>query len=215
MVSKKLGGMSTSRNRERTTERILDSARAEFGIRGFAGARIERIARNAGITKALVFYYFKSKSDLYAELVDRLFLDLEARLFPALAKTAPEDLPAALVSAYFDVFDASPDTIRLFIREVTDGGAAIVARMRRPDRAPYLRRLVDEVCRIRGGSPETAGAFILSAMSLILYSFIARDLFGKMFPDRTADEYRAERRVEIVRVLSAAYPAVGAPPRTS
>lgn len=201
--------MTTERNRERTTARILDSARAEFGDRGFAGARIERIARKAGITKALVFFYFKSKSNLYAELVDRLFLDLEARLFPALAETAPEELPAALVSAYFDVFDASPDTIRLFVREVTDGGAAIVARMRRPDRVPYLRRLVGEVRRIRGGSSEAAGAFILSAMSMILYSFIARDLFGKMFPDRTADEYRAERRVEIVRVLSSAYPAGG------
>lgn len=199
--------MTTERNRERTTGRILDSARAEFGDRGFSGARVERIAQRAKVNKALVFYYFKSKSNLYAELVDRLFLALEARLFPALEKTAPDELPAVLVAAYFDVFDASPDTIRLFVREVTDGGAAIVARMRRPDRAPYLRRLAGEVRRIRGGSPEAAGAFILSAMSLILYSFIARELFGKMFPDRTADEYRAERRVEIARVLSAAYPA--------
>lgn len=201
--------MTTERNRERTTARILDSARTEFGDRGFAGARIERIARNAGVTKALVFFYFKSKSDLYAELIDQLFLDLEARLFPALAETTPGDLPAALVAAYFDVFDASPDTIRLFVREVTDGGATILERMRRSDRVPYFRRLVGEVRRIRGGSPEAAGAFILSAMSLILYSFIARDLFGKMFPDRTADAYRAERRVEIARVLLAAYPAGG------
>jgi TetR/AcrR family transcriptional regulator len=45
---------------------ILRSARAEFAARGFAGARVDRIARAAGLNKQLIYYYFGSKQALYA-----------------------------------------------------------------------------------------------------------------------------------------------------
>lgn len=201
--------MTTERNREQTMAKILGAARAEFARQGFAGGRVERIAKAACVNKALVFYYFKSKSNLYAELVDRLFLDLESRLFPALERVTRDDVPAALVGPYFDVFTDHPDTIRLFVREVTDGGGAILERMRRPDRIPYFGRLAGEIGRIRGEGREAAGTFILTAMSLILYTFIARDLFGKMFPGVSGGDFHENRKQEILRVLAAAYPAGG------
>jgi TetR/AcrR family transcriptional regulator len=49
---------------ERTRARILSAARKEFARSGYAGARIDGIARRAGVTKALVFYYFESKDGL-------------------------------------------------------------------------------------------------------------------------------------------------------
>lgn len=51
---------------EATRRRILDAAIQEFSTLGLAGARTEAIARAAKVNKALVYYYFKSKDDLYA-----------------------------------------------------------------------------------------------------------------------------------------------------
>jgi TetR/AcrR family transcriptional regulator len=45
--------------------RILDAALQEFSAHGLAGARTETIARVAGVNKALLYYYFDSKENLY------------------------------------------------------------------------------------------------------------------------------------------------------
>jgi TetR/AcrR family transcriptional regulator len=45
--------------------RILEAALKEFSIHGLAGARTESIARSAGVNKALLYYYFESKENLY------------------------------------------------------------------------------------------------------------------------------------------------------
>ncbi len=49
---------------ERTRATILSAARREFARSGFAGARIEAIARRAGVNKSLIFYYFQNKDGL-------------------------------------------------------------------------------------------------------------------------------------------------------
>lgn len=68
-------------------EKILESALAEFADRGFDGARVDRIANEAGVNKALIYYHFKSKEELYAATMNHLF-----------AKAAPKhiEFPAEL-----------------------------------------------------------------------------------------------------------------------
>src|SRR5207302_943190 len=56
------------RDPDRTRRRILDAARREFGIKGFDGARVDAIARNARVNKGLIFYYFQSKEELFRVL---------------------------------------------------------------------------------------------------------------------------------------------------
>src|ERR1035438_1786942 len=50
---------------DQTRARILAAAIREFSADGMAGARTERIAEAAGVTKALLYYYFTSKQALY------------------------------------------------------------------------------------------------------------------------------------------------------
>jgi len=50
--------------------RILDAALKEFSAHGLAGARTESIARLAGVNKALLYYYFDSKENLYQAALD-------------------------------------------------------------------------------------------------------------------------------------------------
>ncbi len=45
--------------------RIVVAARDEFARRGLAGARVEQIARRAGVNKQLLFYYYHSKRGLF------------------------------------------------------------------------------------------------------------------------------------------------------
>jgi TetR/AcrR family transcriptional regulator len=55
---------------DQTRARILVAATREFSANGLAGARTERIAETAGVTKALIYYYFRSKEALYDEALE-------------------------------------------------------------------------------------------------------------------------------------------------
>jgi len=50
---------------DQTRTRILSAAIRQFSESGLAGARTEQIAEAAGVNKALLYYYFRSKEDLY------------------------------------------------------------------------------------------------------------------------------------------------------
>jgi TetR/AcrR family transcriptional regulator len=55
---------------DHTRTRILDAAIREFSENGLAGARTEQIAEEAGVNKALLYYYFTSKEALYAAALE-------------------------------------------------------------------------------------------------------------------------------------------------
>lgn len=59
------------RDADRTRERILEAAVAEFGEHGYAGARVSAIAKRAGVNQQLISYYFDGKAGLYQALTDR------------------------------------------------------------------------------------------------------------------------------------------------
>src|SRR5512142_3331904 len=71
-------------------DRILAAAAAEFAARGFAGARVDRIARVARVNKAMLYYHFGNKKKLYRTLLRRMFAGAAERL----AAIATADLPA-------------------------------------------------------------------------------------------------------------------------
>ena len=55
-----------------TRSRILEAALAEFASLGLAGARTDRIAQAAGVNKALLYYYFDSKENLYRAALEMI-----------------------------------------------------------------------------------------------------------------------------------------------
>jgi TetR/AcrR family transcriptional regulator len=57
------------RDPEATKRRILDAALQEFSAKGISGARVDAIAARAGVNKALLYYYFGSKEDLFREVL--------------------------------------------------------------------------------------------------------------------------------------------------
>ena len=73
---------------DHTRARILDAAIREFSENGLAGARTEQIAEAAGVNKALLYYYFKSKDDLYAAALEQVIESVRATSFAVLEANA-------------------------------------------------------------------------------------------------------------------------------
>ncbi len=66
-------------------EDILDAAREEFNARGFAGARLDDIARKAGISKAAIYLQFESKEAIFRALVTEIL----EKMLPQIAPSDP------------------------------------------------------------------------------------------------------------------------------
>lgn len=73
--------MGEIRNAERTRKTILQAAREEFFEKGYTGARIESIAKRAGINKQLIYHYFKNKDALINEVIDSFIAALPSGNF--------------------------------------------------------------------------------------------------------------------------------------
>ena len=83
------------RRAEARPEEILDAALAEFTVRGFEAARVEDIAKRAGISKGGVYLYFPSKTALLEALIEARVTPL-ARLAQTIAATGADDPMSAL-----------------------------------------------------------------------------------------------------------------------
>src|SRR5580692_4896301 len=59
--------------------KILDAALSEFSQHGLAGARTDRIAQAAGVNKALLYYYFESKENLYLAALEMISAKMRDR----------------------------------------------------------------------------------------------------------------------------------------
>ena len=70
--------LTQSERADLTRARILAAAIREFSALGLAGARTEQIAEAAGVNKALLYYYFRSKEELYAAALESVFEDVRA-----------------------------------------------------------------------------------------------------------------------------------------
>jgi len=114
--------------------RIITAARDEFARRGFDGARVDQIARRAGVNKQLLFYYFHSKRGLFNTVLTRGAAELEQALASlAIGGDGPLDRLAAALAAQFDFLAAHPDLVTL----LTQAGRSDA----RPF-APAIKRLV-------------------------------------------------------------------------
>jgi TetR/AcrR family transcriptional regulator len=105
---------------------ILAAAALEFAARGFAGARVDRIARRAKVNKAMIYYHFKNKEHLYRTLLRRMFTLAAERLQAiAVGPGAPADKvdrAIAGIAAFIQEHTFFPS---IMLREVAEGGARL------------------------------------------------------------------------------------------
>ena len=95
------------RDGERSRQRLLDAATAEFAAFGIAGARVDRIAAAAQVNKAQMYAWYGSKDGLF----DAVFAGHLHRILDAVPCT-PQDLPGYAVGLY-DSYLTDPELVRL------------------------------------------------------------------------------------------------------
>lgn len=193
-----------------TEQRILDAAHAVFVRRGTAGARMQEIAREAGVNQALLHYYFRSKE----QLAQAAFARAASELMPAVIAAMEgggelEDKVARIVSLEIDHLSRTPYLPGYIIGEVTH----------RPERARQLiaamaGQTADDVrprifgplkaqleARIAAGAmrPIAPQTFMVNLMSLCIFPFAARPMLMAMLglDDRGFTQLIASRREEL------------------
>lgn len=99
--------MGHPRDSDATRARLLCAATTEFAQYGIAGARVDRIAANAGANKAQIYHYFGSKDQLF----DAVWAAMTQKFF-ADSPVVADDLPA-YAAHLIDVYAAQPEVGRL------------------------------------------------------------------------------------------------------
>jgi TetR/AcrR family transcriptional regulator len=108
---------------ETSRQRLFEAAAGEFAARGFAGASVDRIAASARLNKAMIYYHFKSKADLYREILRDMFSAVERRVAETAASAVtPEDKVRGFVAAIAAEAEARPHFPPIWFREIADGG---------------------------------------------------------------------------------------------
>ena len=69
-------GAGASRDPERTQASILAAATAEFTAKGLNGARVDEIARRAGVNKRMIYHYFGDKEGLYLAALEAAYTNI-------------------------------------------------------------------------------------------------------------------------------------------
>jgi TetR/AcrR family transcriptional regulator len=120
--------MTTVSHVDSSRQRLVQAAAAEFAQYGFAGGNVDRIAKAAGLNKAMIYYHFESKADLYREILRDMFASVEARVRQtAESGAAAEDKVRAFVEAIALEAEARPHFPPIWFREIADGGAHLDA----------------------------------------------------------------------------------------
>ena len=109
-------------------DRILAAAALEFAARGFAGARVDRIARRARVNKAMIYYHFKSKRALYRALLRQMFTLVGNRLHQIASsdRSSPEKIDDA-IAMFADMIQQHAAFPAVMLREVAESGAHLDA----------------------------------------------------------------------------------------
>src|SRR5438477_1359974 len=204
--------MGTRGQPEESRAAILRAAAQEFAEHGIAGARTDEIARQAGVNKALLYYYFKDKETLYGAVLDEAFSGLKNTVFRVLdSNLPPREKMMAYVGAYFDFIASNQIYPRLMQREMMrarEGQSQQIDQVIKTYIQPIFGR-VSELMRkgIADGEfrPVNPAHFVPSMVAMIVFYFSSAPMMQKIVGfNPLTPERIAERRAAVLDFISAA-----------
>ena len=182
---------------------ILAAAALEFAERGFAGARVDRIARRARVNKAMLYYHFKSKKTLYRTLLLGMFSLVAARLqaIAALDRPPAEKIHLA-IAGMADFIQDHTVFPAIMLREVAEGGAHLDRETLRALGAvpAAVARIVQEGVS-SGAFRDANPVFAYFSMLAPLVLFLAGAPMRKEIADLHVVDLRALSTAEFVEQL--------------
>lgn len=149
---------------------LLRAARAAFAEGGLEGARVDDIARRAGINKQLVYHYFGSKDGLYTAVLEEVYHEIrEQEAALALDALPAEEAMRKLIEFSFDYLQKSPD----FVRILADENAHEGRHLQGSDAVEEMNRPIIELMRKTLDRGVVEGVFRRGLDPLHVYLSIA------------------------------------------
>jgi TetR/AcrR family transcriptional regulator len=141
------GFMSTIR--ERNKELILRAASEEFADKGFAATKTSDIAAKAGLPKPNVYYYFKSKENLYREVLESIIEPILQASTPFNPDGVPSEVLSGYIRSKIRISRDLPYASKVFASEIMHGA------MPRPNTTSPASRAGSTAARSPRSTPTT------------------------------------------------------------
>lgn len=114
--------------RERNKELILRAASEEFADKGFAASKTSDIAAKAGVPKPNVYYYFKSKENLYREVLESIIDPILRASTPFNADGEPNEVLSNYIRSKILISRDLPFASKVFASEIMHGAPHLSAQ---------------------------------------------------------------------------------------
>jgi len=161
---------------------ILKAARKVFTNKGFDGARMQEIADEAGINKALLHYYFRSKDKLF----QTIFNDVANLLFKKIISVLMSPLPLfekieTVSNNYLDILLQNPEIAGFVFHEISRNPERMVGNFKNSG-ADFELLKIQIAEEVNAGNiiPIKAEHLIANLISLCVFPFIAKHVLMGM-----------------------------------
>ena len=181
---------------------ILEAAKKVFFDKGFDGARMQQIADEAGINKALLHYYFRSKDKLFDAIFENAFLQFLPNISQIMVSEIPfQEKIRAIVGHYIDMLLKNPYLPVFIIREMQRTPEKIISMLKKSGINPEIisTNLQKEIIESKI-SPISPPHLIVNIIGLCIFPFIGRPIIeGFIFNnDKEAyDNFLVERKIQV------------------
>lgn len=193
-----------------TKQRILKAAAQVFARKGKAGARMQEIADLAKANKAMIYYYYNSKDNLYEKVFDLVLEEMFREMNRvALTNASPEEKVKQVIDAYVDFYIHRKDSFQLLLREIVNGGEVLgraVLRhkdilLQQPDILPA--RIIQEGIDTGVFRPLDSHHTLMSLMGMTIVYALGRPITNGVFglEDAELPSFLEEQRCHVADLL--------------
>jgi len=192
--------MAQDRN---TEELIIEAAKKVFVKRGLAGARMQEIADEAGINKAMLHYYYRSKEKLFEIVFNEAFSKVIGRLSEVVGQPmAFEEKIRAIVEHYIISISDTPYLPIFVLNEINQQPDMIIKRLSSfPGFQNVLGFMKEVVEAGKNGIIKEVSPIqlFLNIVSMCIFPFVARPLIqGIMMQDNVQFDMIIQERKTLV-----------------
>lgn len=168
-----------------TEQQIIDAAKKIFMQKGLAGARMQDIADEAGINKAMLHYYYRSKDKLFEMVFQEALEQLLTRINAIFTGDIPfKEKVAAAVDHYITSLSASPHLPIFIINELNQNPDRIVERFVHAPQFPDIRMFMQEMrTEMEKGTIRKMDPMqlMMNTLSMCVFPFIAKPIISNVF----------------------------------
>jgi len=188
-------------NQFSTEEKILEAAKTVFHKKGFDGTRMQEIADEAGINKALLHYYYRSKENLFDAVFKDAFNELFKKIFTVVdSDISFEEKIRYIFSDYIGFMQKNPYIPSFIINEIHLNPARITDLLKDlPTPPAEIFRKVKKSLEDEGIKSIDHRQFVINIIALSVFPIIAGPLIKTVLnlTEKEYDEFIETRKIEL------------------